>query len=66
MELQVIPEKSLEKNKDYERTWKDQQGAEKKGQSSWCLSNDSSLMRLEVSVLIDINEEWMTTKKYGN
>ena len=26
--------------------------------------NDESLMRLGVSLLIDINEEWLTTKKY--
>ena len=26
--------------------------------------SDKSFMRLGVSILIDINEEWMTTKKY--
>jgi transposase-like protein len=26
--------------------------------------SDQSFMRLSVSILIDINEEWMTTKKY--
>jgi transposase-like protein len=26
--------------------------------------NDESFMRLGVSLLIDINEEWLTTKKY--
>jgi len=26
--------------------------------------SDRSFMRLGVSILIDINEEWMTTKKY--
>jgi transposase-like protein len=26
--------------------------------------NDSSFLRLGVSVLIDINEEWLTTKRY--
>jgi transposase-like protein len=28
--------------------------------------SDLSFMRLGVSILIDINEEWMTTKKYLN
>ena len=26
--------------------------------------SDQSFMRLGVSILIDINEEWMTTKRY--
>jgi len=26
--------------------------------------SDQSFMRLGVSIMIDINEEWMTTKKY--
>jgi transposase-like protein len=26
--------------------------------------SDQSLMRLGVSILIDINEDWMTTRKY--
>jgi transposase-like protein len=26
--------------------------------------SDQSFMRLSVSILIDINEEWMTTKRY--
>lgn len=28
------------------------------------ISSDESFMRLSVSILIDINEEWMTTKRY--
>jgi hypothetical protein len=38
VELQGVSQRTPEKDSDYQWTGEDQQGAEKKNQSSWCLS----------------------------
>jgi len=54
----------LEKEKEHKYIRKDKQKLKRRSKVIGAFPNEESLMRLPVSILIDINEEWITGNGY--
>jgi hypothetical protein len=63
-ELPGIPAGIREKDPDYQSPGTGSQGYQTPNKKVGAFTNDTSLLRLAVSILIDINEEWIMGNRY--